>query len=179
VAGRARTGSFWPSPLQEQLLQVALGNPDGAVATWERLRPGFDLDRLEPGSFVLLPLTYRALVDGGSDEPLLPRLKGIYRSTWVKNNLLVERTRETHEVLAEAGVEPFFVGGVTVSAYYDDMGLRPTRTPTHPGRGCSRIRTDISASSGRRSASTSSEPTSLVPRTRPSSKRASRTTHAA
>jgi Uncharacterised nucleotidyltransferase len=126
VAGRAEKGSFWPSPLQEQLLEVALGDGDRAVDTWERLRPGFDLDRLEPGSFTLLPLAYRALVDGGSDEPLLPRLKGIYRSTWVKNNLLVERTRETHEVLSEAGVEAFFLGGVDVSAYYPDVGLRPT-----------------------------------------------------
>ena len=37
------TWSFWPSPLQEQLLEVALGDGDRAVDTWECLRPGFDL----------------------------------------------------------------------------------------------------------------------------------------
>ena len=81
------TGSFWPSPSQRELLEVALGTGEEAQAAWQRLRPTLDLDNLEPGSFALLPLVYQALVENGSDDSLLPRLKGIYKNTWVRNNL--------------------------------------------------------------------------------------------
>ena len=127
MSRRNLPGTFWPSALQEQLLTVALGDPAAAVATWETLAPRFALDDLERGSFELLPLIYRNLTRGGGEDPVLPRLKGIYRKTWVANNLLVERTKETGEALRTGRIPALFVeGAVIAERFYPELGLRPT-----------------------------------------------------
>jgi Uncharacterised nucleotidyltransferase len=119
--------SFWPTPIQERLFQVALGDDAEAVAAWRALRPRIDLERLEPGSFGLLPLVYRALERVATDDPLLPRLKGIYRSTWVKNSLLVERVGETFDTLSARGIDAVLLGGLGSGVrFYGDYALRPT-----------------------------------------------------
>jgi hypothetical protein len=109
-------------------LVVALEDrPEAAVHAWREIRPGLVLDQLEPGSFELLPLIYRQLAQCGHDEPELPRLKGIYRKTWVANTLLVERTKVSAEVLTTAGVPALFIEGVTLaSRFYAEIALRPT-----------------------------------------------------
>jgi Uncharacterised nucleotidyltransferase len=121
-------GYFWPSPAQERLLVVALGDDSEAIAAWLELRSRIQLERLEPGSFALLPLVYRTLGRVAADESLLPRLKGIYRSTWAKNNLLLERARETFEALSARRVEALLLGGLGSGIrFYGDYALRPTR----------------------------------------------------
>jgi len=141
-----RRGAFWPSQVQRQLLAVALGTGEETLAAWQALRPTLDLDNLEPGSFTLLPLVHRTLAEGGSDDPLLPRLKGIHRNTWVRNNLLLERTGETAGVLEAAGIRPLFIGGTLfASRFFPDLGLRPTAAvellidPEHAASTCSRL----------------------------------------
>ena len=118
---------FMPTPLQRDLLQVALGAPAGSGRIWSELRPQFVLDLLEPGSFELLPLVYRALADSGVEEPLLPRLKGIYRRAGVRNTLQLERARVTAAILEEAAVPALFLQGAAFAdRFYPDLGLRPT-----------------------------------------------------
>jgi len=127
VRARYPIGTFWPSALQEKLLIVALGDCQTAVTTWQELRPRISLDELELGSFELLPLIYRNLSLGGHADADLPRLKGVYRRSWVKNNLLSERTKEIHEILAEIGIQAVFIEGVLLaSRFYPTLGLRPT-----------------------------------------------------
>lgn len=121
------SGSFWPTPVQQQLLVAALAEPAAAITAWQLLQPQLDFERLEPGSFELLPLVHRNLSSGGYDDALVPRLKGIYRRSWVKNQLLLERLKETVEVLDAAQVRSLVVEGPTTgSRYYADAGLRPT-----------------------------------------------------
>ena len=127
MSRRNLPGTFWPSALQEQLLAVALGDPAAAVAMWEGLEPLFALDKLERGSFELLPLVYRNLARAGRKDTVLSRLKGIYKRTWVANNLLVERTKETGTALRDGGILALFVEGVMIAErFYPELGLRPT-----------------------------------------------------
>ena len=127
VHTRNPAGRFWPSALQERLLRVALEDPEAAGASWQELRPHFSLDELERGSFELLPMIYRNLTRSGHEDPLLPRLKGIYRKTWVTNNLLVERTRDLGDALRDAGIRALFIEGVMVARrFYPELGLRPS-----------------------------------------------------
>lgn len=129
VPRRRPSGRFWPTPCQERLLVAALAPPERAAAAWRDLPAGFSLDRLEPGSFELLPLVYRNLAAVGSDDPRLPRLKGIYRRAWVKNNLLLERTRDVAEALRTAAIPALALEGATFAArHYPELGLRPTST---------------------------------------------------
>jgi hypothetical protein len=128
AAGRRRAGrAFWPSDTQVLLLRTALGQGAEASTAWAELRPRLDFENLEAGSFGLLPLVYRSLTDAGVDEPLLPRLKGIYRNTWYKSNVLLERVAKTAEALDAASVPAIVVGGPTLGArYYPEVGLRPS-----------------------------------------------------
>lgn len=121
------SGAFWPTPSQHQLLVAALAEPEAAVRAWRLVQPQLDLEHLEPGSFELLPLVHRNLSSGGHDDALMPRLKGIYRRAWVKNHLLLERLKDTVEVLEGARIRSLVVEGPTTAArYYPDAGLRPT-----------------------------------------------------
>ncbi len=119
-------GSFWPTRRQELLLAIALGGQGEVEAAWQDVRPQLDLDRLEPGSFALMPLVYRALSQAEVKDSRLERLKGIYRSTWAKNNLLAERAKET---ASELGGRVAVLGGIsTAQRFYGDLALRPTPT---------------------------------------------------
>ena len=64
-------------------------DPDSAGEAWRSLPDTLSLDDLEPGSFELMPLMHRNLAAVQPDDPELPRLKGIIRASWVKNNLLL------------------------------------------------------------------------------------------
>jgi len=109
------------------LLLVALSDPDRAAEAWRAGREGFSLDELEHGSFELMPLMYRNLAQTCPDEPLLPRLKGIYRRSWVTNNLLLGTTSEIASTLQAAGLPALFLEGPTHAArFYGDLALRPS-----------------------------------------------------
>jgi hypothetical protein len=72
---------------------------------------------------------YRNLAVAQPNDPELPRLKGIYRRSWVKNNLLLGRMSAIGETLRAAGVPALFLEGPTYSErFYGDLGLRPTST---------------------------------------------------
>lgn len=121
---RGLTGSFWPTRQQELLLRAALLSGTEATQAWIEARPRLDIDRLEEGSYSLLPLVYRQLQEAEVTEPLLPRLKGIYRHTWSKNQVVLRELRAVVDTLAAAGVEPLVIGGAARLAYYPELGLR-------------------------------------------------------
>jgi hypothetical protein len=119
--------TFWPTRRQRLLIETALGDASEAESAWRALLPGFDLQTIDDGTFATLPLVYRALEAAVPDEPLLSRLKGIYRSTWAKNTLLVERLGASANALEAAGAPCLVVGSIAAaSRYYATLGLRPT-----------------------------------------------------
>lgn len=119
-------GSFWPTPTQRGLMEVALGPVRCAAARWQALQP-LDVATLETGSFGLLPLLYERLRDVAPDEPQLPRLFGTYRSVWYRNQLLLDRLAVLLPVLRDrARVEPLLAGGMSaLLRWYPRLGLRP------------------------------------------------------
>lgn len=122
-----RTEKYWPTELQREILAVAFAEPAAAIRTWQALQSRFDLDRLEPGTFELMPLVYRNLTRSGLDGPILQRLKGIVRRSWVLNNLMLEDTVTLSGRLAEAGIPALFLEGPTFARrFYPELGLRPS-----------------------------------------------------
>jgi len=109
------------------MLTVALASPSSAVETWEAFRDRFVLDEIEPGVYALLPLVYRNLVLAGYDDEVMPRLKGIFRKTWVTNTLALGECSQMAEALRVAGIRALFVEGPALaSRFYAELGLRPT-----------------------------------------------------
>jgi Uncharacterised nucleotidyltransferase len=119
-------GSFWPTPAQKLLVQSALAEDERWRDAWDRLRTTLVLDEVEPGSFPLLPLLYRRLEQDGGDNPLTPRLKGMYRRTWYVNQVRLERLLPAVVALQDADIDPLVLSGWELAChYYDDLGSRP------------------------------------------------------
>lgn len=123
---RRPRGSFWPTPTQRSLLEIALGPAERAAARWQALQP-LDVTKLESGSFGLLPLLYERLHEVEPEDPQLPRLFGTYRSIWYRNQLLLDRLAVLLPLLRQrAHVQPLLVGGMSaLLRWYPRLGLRP------------------------------------------------------
>jgi hypothetical protein len=124
-------GSFWPSSQQELLLRAALLDQERSVQAWQLLKPSLDIQRLERGSVVLLPLLYEKLQERGSTEAFVPRLKGVYRQVWYRNQLGLDALQDLLSTLRDAGVDAIVVGeGALIARYYRRLGVRPLDRPS-------------------------------------------------
>jgi hypothetical protein len=125
VTGGQPRGSLSPTARQLLILRVITSDDADATDAWEQLRPRLELERLELGSFDLMPLLYRRLVDVAPADPLLARLAGIYRKTWYTNQLELSRVVPALASLADAGTQPLVINGwELVLSYYGDPGVR-------------------------------------------------------
>jgi len=124
----AGVSALWPTPGQELLLRAAVIPKPEAIAAWDRWKVDHDLveSELDHGSFRLLALVYKNLLAQGADEPLMPRLKGIYRYWWCSNQRLFYRAAGVIRGLEQAGIPTLALKGSAASvAYYRDPGVRP------------------------------------------------------
>lgn len=124
-----RTDHFkdcWPTAQQELLLRAALLQGDAALESWQEWLSVADLDRLDQGSFGMLPLLHENLRCHGVDHPLMDRFKGIHRLTWYKNRLLFHGTAAALSALDRAGIPHLLLKGAALALlHYPDLGLRP------------------------------------------------------
>jgi hypothetical protein len=121
-------GWCWPTPQQERLLRAALvADAATASAEWHAWVAGADLERLDEGSFRLLPLAYRsATARGLALSALLARLKGVHRQSWYKNRLLFRRIAHVVAALEAAGIATLMLKGIPLALlHYRDEGARP------------------------------------------------------
>lgn len=124
----AQVAALWPTPGQELLLRAAVIPGRGALEAWQTWKAEHDLieTELDHGSFRLLALVYKNILAQGADEPLMPRLKGIYRYWWCSNQRLFYRAAEVIQGLERAGIPTLVLKGAAASAaYYRDSGVRP------------------------------------------------------
>jgi hypothetical protein len=114
----------------EQLLAAALLSGDRARRAWAQWSAHADLDAVDDTRHALLPQLYRNLASLGVDDPLVERLAGVYRHTWVHNQLLLRRTAPALAALRGAGVEALLTGPVALAlTVYPDVGARPVHAP--------------------------------------------------
>lgn len=119
-------GGYKPTHEQGLLLRAALLQGQDALAAWEEWRAAVDLDRIDPGSYRLLPLLYRNLSLHGVNDPLMAKFKGVYRLTWCKNQLLFKKVSDVLRAFHEAGIQTMLLKGAALSLNsYPDYGLRP------------------------------------------------------
>jgi hypothetical protein len=117
-----------PTPDQELLLDAALAEGEAAREAWCRWRRRVEFeDRfVDPGSFRLLPLAWWNLDRAGFDDPVMARLRGVYRLWWVRNRRLLHGIRPAVDALAEAGVDALALKGLPLAfEHYPAFALRP------------------------------------------------------
>ena len=128
TAPRTTLQALWPTPGQELLLRAAVTSGRRALEAWDAWKASHDLieSELDHGSLRLLALVYKNLLAQGADEPLMPRLKGIYRYWWCSNQHLFYRAAGVIRELEGAGIPTIVLKGAAASvAYYRDTGVRP------------------------------------------------------
>jgi Uncharacterised nucleotidyltransferase len=122
---RSAHASFRPTAQQELLLRTALSPPAEALGAWSELSRVFDVTRIELGSYAVMPMLYRRLIDLGIEDRRLERLKGIYRKAWYRNRLVIDRARTALEGLRDERIDAVLVGGAALIArWYPEPALR-------------------------------------------------------
>jgi hypothetical protein len=95
-----------------------------AFHDWRRLTD-FETD-IESATFRLLPLLYHNLHNHGFQDPLMPRLKGIYRNSWSKNQLLFFHAGKIVQFFNDHRIRTLLMKGIPYSLlYYRNHGVRP------------------------------------------------------
>ena len=119
--------SPFPSPGHELLLKAALFKADDAKQAWLHWRATTDFERdVDSGSQRLLPLVFHNLLEHRIDDPVMLRLKGMYRKTWSANHFLFRQTARILNLLQEAGIPVMVLKGVPLTIlYYRNHALRP------------------------------------------------------
>lgn len=115
-----------PTPEQMLLLRACLLSGPDAAAAWSAWRARINFDDIDAASYRLVPLLHQNLRRGKIDDELSGRLKGIYRHTWARNQLLFHAAGQVLRAMQDAGIGVLVLKGATLaSAHYADAGLRP------------------------------------------------------
>ena len=116
----------WPTPDQELLLRAALLPREPALESWDEWRRKVNIDVIDYGSHRMIPQLYRNLQRHGVRDPLMDRLKGVYRYYLYKNELLMHRVGTLLAAFKDAGIETMVLkGAALIPLYYRESGLRP------------------------------------------------------
>ena len=114
-------------PAHRALLRCLLGAAPGSEGlAWLRAA---DLDRLDHETTRLLPRLYHQLrADGVAESDLPPRVKGLVRHTWTRNQALLHEAAPALLELTRRAVPWRLVGGAAVlAATGGDLSARPLR----------------------------------------------------
>ncbi|MFN0094908.1 MAG: nucleotidyltransferase family protein [Dehalococcoidia bacterium] len=115
-----------PDRAQTLLLQAAIRADGAAVDAWRRWGAVVAFDDVDGPSLAVLPAVAHNLQRAGHADELTPRLKGIARLAWVRNQLHIAGAAQAAHVLSEAGIPVMALKGIPLLArHYPDAGMRP------------------------------------------------------
>lgn len=117
--------SCQPTSDQEVLLDAILLSGDRAVEAWRSWKRQNDINHVDPASFQIMPLLYWNMAREGGNDPLMGKLKGIYRMAWARNQWLMNRALPALRALHEQGIPMMLLKGVALNALYgEEHGIR-------------------------------------------------------
>lgn len=123
-------GGVFPGYEQRLLLEVALAEPERALAAWSRWREARGergLNLVDPASSHLLPLVARRLGELEYDGWESAKLRGVHRKSLTRNVLLLHKTAAALGHLANGGIDAVLVGAAAMALRaYPDRGARYT-----------------------------------------------------
>lgn len=121
-----RTPRAAPTPAQTLLLRAVLGDGSEARGAWEKWIAAVDLDALEAESARLLPQLHLRLHALGIEHPEGPRLRGVHRSHWYRNQLLLREVVALQSLLAGHGLRSMGNDAIALAVgCHGDVGARP------------------------------------------------------
>jgi len=120
-------GHVWPTMEQELLLTAACCRDARARQAFAAWRQTVDVEQEFDWQMVrLLPAVYANLQALGETDPLMARLKGVYRRSWVETHRLLQRGESVVAALSQAGIPVMMLkGAAMLLAYYPSHAQRP------------------------------------------------------
>jgi Uncharacterised nucleotidyltransferase len=119
-------GGCWPDAEQELLLAACVREGEAALEGWQRWRERVGVASADAHSLRLVPLAYRRLSELGVPSSELSDLKGAYRLSWSRTQMLFFRTGSAVAQLEGAGIRTLVLKGAAVALLdYGDPGTRP------------------------------------------------------
>ena len=118
---------LWPTAQQELLLAAATGGADSAPDAFRSWRAGRNLeDAFDRGTYRLLPLLDSNMQRIGLKDPLMARLKGVYRKEWCTTHELFHAFKPMLAALEGHGIRTLLVKGAPLAlTYYRNYAVRP------------------------------------------------------
>ena len=120
-------GVVWPSHEQDLVLQAIFAPPQQALAAFAAWRGELDIAHdFDRAVMRLLPLLYLRMLEIGQQDPLMGRLKGVYRRAWSDTQALFHGTAPALAALRAAGIDTMLLKGAPmVLCHYRNHGSRP------------------------------------------------------
>jgi hypothetical protein len=117
--------NFNPSQEQKLLLQAALLQGEVAINSWQKWKTLVNIDDVDQESYRLLPLLYQNLSAHNVTDPYIGRLKGVYRRSWVENQVWFQKIRSILGSFQETNIKIMMLKDPALNLhYYQDYGLR-------------------------------------------------------
>ncbi|CAO3430795.1 nucleotidyltransferase family protein [Azospirillum endophyticum] len=114
------------TPAQHMLLRTLFSPNHHTAAEFQNWLDAVDIKDLESGSYRLYPFLYRRLVEVAPNHPLISFIKGNYRKTFYRNNLLLHRVSRQITEMKGQGIDVLILkGAALVESITRDIGLRP------------------------------------------------------
>ena len=108
----------------ELLLRATLGHGQVVIDAWNEWQQRFDLVTVDADGYVLLPQLYLRLRQLDVAQASPAKLRGIYRHTWCRNQVIMTRMAGALSLLRERGIGCLLLDGAAVMAT-SPFGLRP------------------------------------------------------
>jgi len=116
----------WLDKTEGDLLKAAVLPGVKAVSEWNRWRSEVPFEDIDPAVQRLLPLLYQNLTAFGVEESIIAKYKGVYRRTWVDNQIAFQNLVPVFQSFRDADIATIILkGGAMISGYYQNPGLRP------------------------------------------------------
>jgi hypothetical protein len=113
------------TPSQRLLLRGALLEGERALEAWREWDRREVIEELDSASVGLVGLLWRNLDAHGVEHETMPKLKGVYRHTWFKNQTVLRQAGIPIRALRKAGIPTLALKGATLCPlYYRDWGVR-------------------------------------------------------
>ena len=125
TASHPSGGGRLATPSQRLLLRGALLDGEPALEAWREWDRREVIEELDSASDGLVGLLWRNLNAHGVEHETMPKLKGVYRHTWFKNQTVLRQAGVPIRALREAGIPTLALKGATLCPlYYRDWGVR-------------------------------------------------------
>lgn len=117
--------SQWPNSQQRLLLDAARFCDQRGAAAWQQWSANHPVETADRGTYALFPAVYENLSQLGYPSQDLAQIRKIYEQTWVRNQLLKHRLKQTLHTLQLASVEAIPLKGMPLALFYHrNLGTR-------------------------------------------------------